>query len=57
MRCLACCVRLVLSAQPSRQRAAAMLAVIERHGHVARADVLAGVRAHLDSSAAVLLGG
>lgn len=44
MQCLDCCVRLVLSAWPSRARAAGMLAAIERFGYVERSQVLAGVQ-------------
>lgn len=50
MGCLGCCVALVLSAHPSRTRAAGMLAVVERRGLVARERVLAEVRARLDAS-------
>lgn len=45
LTCLACCIRLVLSTHPSRERAAAMLAVIERGPHAPpREAILAGVR-------------
>lgn len=47
MTCVQCCVRLVLSAYPSKGRAASMLALIERQGAVDRALVLDGVRAAL----------
>jgi hypothetical protein len=44
-RCLGCCTRLVLSAHPSREQAAAMLATIARfQGAPGRAEVLASVR-------------
>lgn len=53
LTCLDCCIRLVLSAHPSKERAAAMLAVIE-HGPGApdRAQILAGVQKALDARAA-----
>lgn len=43
LECLDCCVRLVASTWPSRERAAAMLAVIERRTDWPRAEVLARV--------------
>lgn len=57
MECLACCVRLVLSTWPSRERAAGMLAVIERCGCVERSQVLAGVEAALKARKAQASGG
>jgi hypothetical protein len=40
MTCLGCCTRLVLSAYPLRQAAAAMLAVVQRHhGRAGREQV------------------
>lgn len=52
MDCLACCVRLVLSAHPSRQRAAGMMASIERRSPFSRAVVLAQVQERLRERAA-----
>ena len=49
MECLACCARLVLSSWPSRERAAGMLAAIERCGTVSREDVLAEVQRQLQA--------
>ena len=48
MRCLGCCVRLVLSAHPERKLAQAMLASIAAvDGAPSRADVLAAVAERL----------
>jgi hypothetical protein len=45
MACLGCCARLVASAHPNRQAAAAMLAAIERFpGSPPRAAILDRVR-------------
>lgn len=51
MDCLACCVRLVLSAHPSRQRAAGMMALIERRSPFSRAVVIAQVQKRLQARA------
>ena len=45
MVCLPCCVRLVLSARPSREQAQVMLATIARFpGAPGRAEILESVR-------------
>jgi hypothetical protein len=48
--CLACCVRLVLTAHPNRYTAAALLAAIERHPQAQpRTDIVAAVRMELEN--------
>ena len=45
VKCLDCCTRLVMSAYPLRQAAAAMLAVVQRHhGRAGREQVSESVR-------------
>lgn len=51
-QCVECCARLVLSAHPSKQQAAAMLAAIERFPESPmRSDILARVRQKLEKPA------
>lgn len=48
MQCLACCVRLVLSARPSREQAAVMLEAIARYPDAPkREQITAAVKAKL----------
>lgn len=52
MTCLACCVRLVLSAWPSAHQIEVMLAAIARHRDApSRAAVLAEARRQLEARA------
>ena len=49
LTCVECCCRLVLSAHPNKNAAAAMLAAIDRQpGNPGRAQVLASVRQALE---------
>ena len=49
MSCLGCCVRLVLSTRPDKDKAKVMLSCIARHEDApSRADVLAAVAERLN---------
>ena len=49
MQCLGCCVRLVLSTRPDKDKAKVMLSCIARHEDApSRADVLAAVAERLN---------
>jgi len=43
--CMSCCVRLVLSARPSRKHQEAMLAYLIRHGKFTKDEIIDSIKA------------